>query len=203
MKPILWTFRRCPYAMRARLAIAVSGIDVEYREILLRDKPDLFLQTSPKATVPVLVHGETVLEESLEVMRWALGKNDPDGWLEMPNLGYELIAENDGPFKTALDRYKYTTRYSDADREEERIKASAFLYKLDGMLSRKGFLLGDAPRLADMAVLPFVRQFANTDRDWFDEQPWHDLRAWLDAFLVSPLFSAVMRKRALWSLSAI
>ncbi|MBT8455752.1 MAG: glutathione S-transferase [Rhodobacteraceae bacterium] len=197
--PILWSFRRCPYAMRARLAIHVAGIAIDHREILLRDKPALFVETSPKATVPVMVDQGRVIEESLDVMLWALDQNDPEGWLEMPGFGFDLIAENDGPFKTALDRYKYHTRHADADIEAERQKAGLFLHKLNRMLEGRPYLFGDAPRLADMAILPFLRQFANTDRAWFDDQPWPDLRDWLDRFLASPRFAAIMAKHPLWS----
>ncbi|MBT8473864.1 MAG: glutathione S-transferase [Alphaproteobacteria bacterium] len=197
--PILWSFRRCPYAMRARLAIHVAGIAIDHREILLRDKPALFVETSPKATVPVVVDQGRVIEESLDVMLWALDQNDPEGWLEMPGFGFDLIAENDGPFKTALDRYKYHTRHADADIEAERHKAGLFLHKLNRMLEGRPYLFGDAPRLADMAILPFLRQFANTDRAWFDDQPWPDLRDWLDRFLASPRFAAIMAKHPLWS----
>jgi len=119
-KPILYSFRRCPYAMRARLAVSSAGIPCELREIVLRDKAPEFLAASPKGTVPVLVEGDRVIEESFDVMLWALRQNDPDGWLDMPDAGFELIARMDGPFKTALDRYKYATRYDGADPQAER-----------------------------------------------------------------------------------
>ncbi|MEL6642775.1 MAG: glutathione S-transferase [Pseudomonadota bacterium] len=201
-RPILWSFRRCPYAMRARLALDVAEIDLEHREILLRDKPQAFLEASPKGTVPVLVVDGQVIEESLDVMRWALAQNDPEGWLEMPDTGWDLIAKTDGPFKTALDRYKYANRYEGADPTEEREKAALFLQKLDERLGPSPWLFGDAPRLADMAILPFVRQYANTDRDWFDAQPWPHLRSWIDHFLASPRFERIMRKHPLWVPSA-
>jgi len=155
--PILWSFRRCPYAMRARLAIASACLDVELREILLRDKPAAFLAASPKGTVPVIQHDRHVIEQSLEVMLWALGRNDPEGWLDMPDLGHALIEETDGRFKMALDRTKYAVRYADVNVDEERKKAGAFLIRLDAMLARQGFVFGTAPKLADMAILPFVR----------------------------------------------
>ncbi len=193
---ILYSFRRCPYAMRARLALNSAGIETELREILLRDKAPEFLQTSPKGTVPVLDLGDHVLEESRDIMVWALDQNDPEGWMEMPDEGYALIDEADGPFKTALDRYKYATRY-DSDPQTERAKGSAFLQKLDDRLEAD-FLFGPKPSLADRAIQPFVRQFANTDRAWFDAQPWPRLQRWLKDFLDSTEFAAIMRKYPVW-----
>lgn len=196
--PILYSFRRCPYAMRARLAIASAGITFELREIVLRDKAPEFLTASPKGTVPVVVTGGTVLEESLDVMHWALGENDPEGWLNVPQEAHSLIAEADGPFKSALDRTKYATRYKDADPSVEREKASAFLRKLDMMLVEQLYLFGESPSIADMAIAPFVRQFANIDKDWFDAQPWPDLIGWLERFLSSERFAAIMKKNPKW-----
>lgn len=200
--PILYSFRRCPYAIRARLAIAASGCTVELREIVLRDKAQAFLDTSPTATVPCLRAGGEILDESLDIMLWALDQSDPDNWLE-PETGtrasvLELIGVCDGPFKRHLDRYKYDTRYADADREGERAQASGFLGLLDGRLARNSWLFGSRAGLADFAILPFVRQFANTDRDWFDRQEWRALRHWLEAFEMSGRFQAVMPKWAKW-----
>ena len=197
-RPILWTFRRCPYAMRARLAIASSGVAVELREILLREKPDAFLHTSPKGTVPVVVDGDVVIEESLDVMHWALRRSDPEHWLEMPAAGHDLIAEADGPFKQALDRTKYAVRYPDVDVDEERAKVGAFLRKLDAQLDEKPYLFSNTPRLADMAILPFVRQFAHTDLDWFTAQPWPHVTRWLEAFKASDRFQSIMTKYPPW-----
>ena len=196
--PILYSFRRCPYAMRARLAIASAGITCELREIVLRDKAPEFLTASPKGTVPVVVTGGTVLEESLDVMHWALGKNDPEGWLNVPQEAHSLIAEADGPFKSALDRTKYATRYKDADPSVEREKASVFLRKLDMMLVEQLYLFGESPSIADMAIAPFVRQFANIDKDWFDAQPWPNLIEWLERFLSSERFTAIMKRNPKW-----
>lgn len=197
MSPILYSFRRCPYAMRARLAIAVSGQRVELREIVLRDKAPEFLATSPSATVPCLKVGEAVIDESLDVMKWALGKSDPEGWLDMPEQGHDLIAEADGPFKQALDRTKYATRYPDADPENERAKAHDFLHVLNTQLTQS-FLFGSTPTLADMAILPFVRQFAFIDKARFDAEEWPNLSRWLEAFLVSDRFLSIMAKYAKW-----
>ena len=200
-RPILWTFRRCPYAMRARLAIASAGVEVEMREILLRDKPAPFLEASPKGTVPVVESGDRVIEESLDVMLWALEQNDPKGWLDMPSYGFDLIAESDGPFKTALDRYKYASRHADVDVSKEQHNAGLFLHKLNDVLESQGFLFAQSPRIADMAILPFVRQFAHVDLSWFHEQSWTGVHAWLDAFKASDSFRLIMTKYDPWSVN--
>lgn len=197
MTPVLYSFRRCPYAMRARLSLASAGIRVELREILLRDKASEFLAASPKGTVPVLVADDETVEESFDVMLWALSRQDPEHLLDFPGGGRDLIAENDGPFKSALDRYKYHTRHG-SDREGEREKACLFLNRLDAMLADKPWLYGQAPRLPDLAILPFIRQFANTDRAWFDAQNWPALRGWLDRFTASPRFASIMTKYPVW-----
>ncbi|WP_114287044.1 glutathione S-transferase [Candidatus Halocynthiibacter alkanivorans] len=222
---ILYSFRRCPYAMRARLALQSGGITVALREVVLRDKPAEMLRASPKGTVPVLITGDQmvsagapvpgaggpvvsaggpvanaaaqVVEESLDVMFWALGRNDPEGWLDMPATGHALIAECDGPFKTSLDRYKYASRHPETDANEERANASLFLHRLDQMLVGKNWLFGEIS-LADMAMLTFVRQFANVDRAWFDAEPWPDLQRWLETFLASDRFLAIMQKYPQW-----
>ncbi len=195
--PILWSFRRCPYAMRARLAVKASEVRVRLREILLRDKPVAMLVASPKGTVPVLETNAGVVDESFDVMRWALAQGDPQGWLDMPDVGFDLIAQSDGPFKVALDRYKYHVRHVDGTREAAQAEGAAFLRILDGMLAGQDWLYG-SQSLADMAILPFVRQFANTDRAWFDSQNWPHLHRWLAAFLASDAFMAVMEKHEPW-----
>lgn len=198
-RPIFWSFRRCPYAMRARIGILKSGVSVELREILLRDKPAPFLETSPSATVPALRSADGVLDESLDIMVWALKQNDPDDWLQMADDGWKLIKESDGPFKSALDRTKYATRYPGVDPTAERAKASDWLMQLDQRLDQQGWLLGERATLADYAILPFVRQFANIDRGWFDAQNWPNLIAWLQRFLDSAEFAAIMPKYPVWS----
>jgi glutathione S-transferase len=196
-KPILYSFRRCPYAMRARLALAVSGAEIEHREILLRDKPAHLLEISPKGTVPVLLLPDgSVLEESLDVMRWALEKNDPEGWLS--GTDEALIAANDGPFKHHLDRFKYPNRYDDADPLEHRAACEEHLRVLDARLRERPFLSGRTRGFTDAAIMPFIRQFANTDRAWFDSQSYPALRAWLDGWLGSEIFTRVMEKHPLW-----
>jgi len=196
--PILWSFRRCPYAMRARLAIQSSGQRVALREILLKDKPALFLATSPKGTVPVLQDADTVIEESRDVMLWALGRNDPEGWLNMPDDGFALIDRCDGPFKMALDHTKYAVRYPDLHEADAREEAMVFLRDLDARLQQSTFLMGANRTMADMAILPFVRQFANTDRAWLDRQGLKPLTLWLDDFLHSERFQRIMTKYPPW-----
>ncbi len=195
MTPILYSFRRCPYAMRARLALVVSDRHVVLREVVLRDKPAAFLDASPSGTVPCLVSGDGVIDESLEIMIWALEQNDPQGWLQMPDAGHDWITRCDRPFKQALDRTKYATRYPDTDTAAERAKAVAFLTELDEQLTDWIFA---KPSLADFAILPFVRQFAFIDKPLFDAQPWPDLQAWLDRFLTSDAFVQIMRKYPQW-----
>ena len=196
--PILWSFRRCPYAMRARLAIQSSGLQVVLREILLKAKPAPFLAASPKGTVPVLVDGGTVVEESRDVMLWALRQSDPEGWLQMPEAGYALIDTCDGPFKKALDHTKYAVRFPALREADEREKAMQFLRTLEVRLQDTPFLMGHRRTLADMAILPFVRQFAGTDRAWFDAQGLSGVTRWLDDFLASDRFRAVMVKYPPW-----
>ncbi len=202
--PILYSFRRCPYAMRARLALAISGQTVELREVVLRNKPPALLAASPKATVPVLVlpNGHTI-DQSLDIMRWALERHDPAGWLQ-PTLAemLALIAEVDGPFKHHLDRYKYPGRYeedsclrpSDGHREAIWHMLSAWEQRLAGQAG----LCGPRPSLADMAAAPFVRQCAHVDPGWFAAQPWPRLHAWLAEFETSALLAQVMEKHAPW-----
>jgi len=193
-RPILYSFRRCPYAMRARLAVQSAGIEVELREIVLRDKAPEFLAASPKGTVPVLVDGDTVIEESRDVMVWALSRHDPEGWLDMPVEGQSLIDQADGPFKQALDRTKYHTRYEGGDPEVERAKAMAWLETL----SPEPWLFGKRATMADMAILPFVRQFAMIDKARFDSEASAQVRDWLERFLASNRFKAIMPKLPKW-----
>ncbi len=189
--------------MRARLALRVSGPSYEHREVALKAKPVEMLAVSPKGTVPVLClpTGE-VLEQSLDIMLWALQQNDPQAWL--PNtpeawaLTYEGIALNDGEFKTHLDRYKYPQRFGLADGLHHRTQAVDILMRWQSRLQVQSFLSGDRWGLLDACVAPFVRQFARTDRAWFDAQPWPQLAKWLGAFENSDDFLAVMHKHPLW-----
>ena len=200
---ILYSFRRCPYAMRARMALRIAGIPCRLREVVLRDKPQEMLDISPKGTVPVLQRNDgAVLDESLDIMRWALEEHDPEGWLA-PALGTlsevdELIAMNDGDFKHHLDRYKYANRYDGADPEVHRRGAEIFLSQLETRLQSQDALFGARWCLADAAIGPFVRQFANADRAWFDAAPYPRLQRWLGGFLDDPRFTAIMAKHAQW-----
>jgi glutathione S-transferase len=207
--PILYSFRRCPYAMRARMAIAVSGQTCALREIVLRNKPPEMIQASPKSTVPLLVltddpdnPDDRVIEESLEIMHWALGRNDPEGWLAPLSDDRKdidaLIAENDGPFKEHLDRYKYPTRYENADPLHHRAQGTAFLEKLEARLLKAAFLCGNEFTLADAAISPFIRQFANNDREWFDALDMPGVQRWLKCVLESDCFLRVMEKYPAW-----
>ena len=202
-RPILWSFRRCPYAMRARLAIKASGINVRLREILLRDKPDPFLNASAKGTVPVLeLPDGQVIDESLDVMFWALEAHDPQGWLDVRARDKDHVDEHlaclDTVFKHHLDRYKYATRYDDVDPEEHRAAAFDILEQLDERLASTAYLCGARRGLADIAIFPFIRQFANADRAWFDALDLPALQKWLEGLLVSDLFAGVMQKHPQW-----
>jgi glutathione S-transferase len=195
--PVLYSFRRCPYAMRARLALAVSGTRVELREVKLSAKPQAMLAASPKGTVPVLVlPGGAVLDESLDIMRWALAKNDPESWLTRDDA--DLIASNDGPFKRDLDCYKYPERHG-ADANAHRESGLTLLRELDGRLAKAGQLCGAARGLTDAAIMPFVRQFAAVDREWFSALPLPHLQRWLAGHLASELFEAIMLRVPPWS----
>ena len=195
--PILYSFRRCPYAMRARMAIAASGVQVELREVVLRDKPPELIAASAKATVPVLVLPDaTVIDESLDIMRWALGRNDPENWLA--GDASDLIAQNDGPFKAALDRYKYPHRYGLESGAEHRDDGLAILVQLNTQLGKTAFLLGETRGIADIAIFPFIRQFAATDQSWFDAQPLPHLQRWLGGHLSSNLFASIMLRYPQW-----
>ena len=181
--------------MRARIALAQSGCLVELREVVLRDKPEAFLAASQSATVPTLVTSTGTLDESIDIMFWALQKNDPADWLDMPNAGHRWIERADGPFKIALDKTKYANRYEGVDPVAQRILASEFLTELDAQID--DWMFG-RPTLADFAILPFVRQFAFIDKTWFDAQPWPNLQRWLVRFLDSEAFTSMMTKYPQW-----
>lgn len=183
--------------MRARMAISVSQTTVELREVVLRDKPAEMLEISPKGTVPVLAMTDgNVLEESFDIMHWALGQSDPENWLAQVDA--ELIAANDGPFKAALDRYKYPHRYDLSDGLAHRNEALEHLKVLDGRLTVASFLGGGHWGFTDVALFPFVRQFAATDQAWFDTQPLLALQNWLAAMIQSELFAKIMTRYPQW-----
>lgn len=201
-RPVLYSFRRCPYAMRARLAIRVSGVAVVLREVVLRDKPAALRAVSAKATVPVLVLPDgRVLEQSLDIMCWALAAHDPQGW-RAPGEEDRCqwwVDRNDGDFKQALDRYKYANRHPERPADAWRDEAvAAMLAPMETQLAQRRFLLRDTPSLADMAILPFVRQFAGVDAPWFDDAPLPHLRAWMRGLVETPLFDSVMGRFDAW-----
>lgn len=196
--PVLYSFRRCPYAIRARMALCYADVEVAVREVALRDKPQALYAISPKATVPVLqlASGE-VLDQSLDIMLWALRQSDPDGWLVAGDLAQagSWIALNDGPFKLLLDRYKYSQRHPESSLQAHRERAlDALLYRLDDQLRTSAFLLGPTNSYADVALFPFVRQFALVDKPWFDAMPLPGLQRWLSAWLGCALFASVMHQ---------
>jgi glutathione S-transferase len=194
--PILYSFRRCPYAIRARLALLVSGQTVELREVVLRDKPEALRNASPKATVPVLVLPDgQVIDQSLDIMLWALGRSDPENWMAAHDAA--LIAVNDGPFKHHLDRSKYPERHG-GDAATHHMAAIDLLHKLEERLGRTTQLCGATRGLTDMAIFPFVRQFAAIDPGWFAVQSLPHVRRWLDHHLASSLFAEAMLRVAPW-----
>jgi glutathione S-transferase len=191
----LYSFRRCPYAMRARMALRYSNVPVEIVEVSLKAKPAEMLAISPKGTVPVLDAGGQVIDESLEIMRWALAQNDPQDWLLAGDSRIaELIEANDQVFKVHLNCYKYAERYPEQPMEIYRAEGALYLQRLEELLEGREYLLGDHPSLADIALLPFVRQFAHVDREWFAQTPYVRLQAWLQRFLESELFTSIMKK---------
>ncbi len=197
--PVLYSFRRCPYAMRARMALAAAGIPVRLREVLLKDKPPALFAASAKATVPVLVLGDgTVLEESLEIMEWALEQNDPLHWAVNPIASSDWIASCDGEFKYWLDRYKYADRYPEHTAEQYRNSAESFIQRLESTLTMSAWVAGPQPTIADVALFPFVRQFAAVDAAWWQVTPYAMTRRWLDHWVDSDLFTVVMKKYPRW-----
>jgi len=197
--PLLYSFRRCPYAIRARMALWVSGVPVAIQEVALRHKPPALLAASPKGTVPVLVMDDGqvthVIDQSLSIMRWALQHRDPERWLAMPEALGAWITRNDEVFKPLLDRYKYANRHPELPPAAHREAAlDGFVSALNRQLQGQAFLNGDRPCLADVAVFPFVRQFAGVDALWFEQADLPGVQRWLGHWLASPVFKAVMAK---------
>lgn len=205
LKPaILYSFRRCPYAIRARMALSYSCVAVEVREVSLRDKPAELIKISSKATVPVLVLSDKkIIDESLDIMLWSLSLADPGGWLheidEQFNLSQiQLIKENDQDFKPLLDDYKYADRFTDHTQQTYRDRTIPFLNKLEHRLLNQRYLMDDCMRLVDVALFPFIRQYAFVDKDWFDDAHFPNVAIWLNRFLNHDLFKRVMYKQAVW-----
>ncbi|WP_447929338.1 glutathione S-transferase [Sphingopyxis fribergensis] len=195
--PILYSFRRCPYAMRARMALLVSGTAYAHREVLLRDKPAAMLAASPKGTVPVLVRTDgTVIDESIDIMRWALAQHDPEDWLSRADAA--LVAKFDGAFKHHLDRYKYAGRY-DAEPSRHRAEGLVLLAELDERLAGHDYLGGTTRGFSDIAIFPFVRQFAGVEAAWFAAHAPRRVREWLAMLMASELFGQAMVRLARWT----
>lgn len=182
--------------MRARMALQYAGVEVEIREISLRDKPKQMLAISPKATVPVLCLPDgKVIDESLDIMYWALSQSDEPGWLNIDlSVCKQLIAENDSRFKAALDAYKYPERYPEKSQTEHRADGELFLHRLEILLAENSGLFGSLPTLADIAIFPFIRQFKGVDSDWFNAAPYPKLKTWLITLTESELFATIMQK---------
>ena len=193
--PILYTFRRCPYAIRARMALAYSDITIEIKEIFLQNRPQELFDISPKGTVPVLcLNNSKIIDESLDIMQWSLTQNDPDSWI-IPNLDIQLklIKENDSEFKYWLDRYKYYDRYPEHDKNYYREKCGEYISKLNIMLKDSAYLYSNKISIADVAIFPFIRQCANVDTDWFTGT-FPQTNNWLTLLIKSNLFLSIMHK---------
>ena len=201
MMPILYTYRRCPYAMRARMALHCAGIDVEHREISLREKPKSMLKASPKGTVPVLCVGGQVIDQSVDIMRWALQKNDPNGWMQVDQtLAQEWIDKNDGPFKKLLDQYKYPNRFPELDPREVLHQARVvMLDPLEAALQNHPYIMGSKITWVDIAIFPFIRQFSMVNTEHFSALPLPATQHWLQQLVQSELFEAVMVKYPTWT----
>ncbi|MCL1077610.1 glutathione S-transferase [Parashewanella spongiae] len=205
----LYSFRRCPYAIRARLGILYSQTPVALREIELKNKPEILLRHSPKGTVPVLTvkqkDGTKVIDESIDIMLWALNAKDPSNILPRKNSYSEhktqqLINTNDNYFKKWLDKYKYFDRQPEHSQKYYRQQAEIFLQELEFLLQDKDFLLDVDASFIDIAIFPFIRQFAYVDKSWFDGSEYHNLKKWLSYWLKSEIFSRAMIKYQPWLL---
>jgi glutathione S-transferase len=201
--PILYSFRRCPYAMRARLALLASGIQYEHREVVLRDKPAELLAASPKGTVPVMVlPNNEVIDQSLDIMLWALRQNDPFHWLKHENEVLALIVQCDGDFKFHLDRYKYPNRYEGVNAVEHRAKAAEFAAQINEHLLQYNYIFDSKSGIYYAGYMTFLRQFSNADKAWFAAQPWPCLQAALADFEASNPFKTIMQPYAPWRAGA-
>lgn len=201
--PVLYSFRRCPYCMRAHMALKKSAIEVELREVDLNNMPQQALKISAKATVPVLVlDDETFIDESWDIVKWALQQNDPDNWLGEQGeflLDAEMLVEtNDFSFKEDLDHYKYADRFPAQSEQDYRQACEEFIVELEEKLADSQYLLADRLTLADIGVFPFIRQFSLVDKDWFDMSPYPNVRRWLNEITSSLLFNKVFEKHELW-----
>lgn len=205
MNSVLYSYRRCPFAMRARMALSYAQIPVEIREISLKEKPLSLLSISPKGTVPVFHQGDLVLEQSLDIMKWAIAQNDPDVWYPTDldaEINY-LIGINDGPFKKLLDSYKYPERAPSSDlkcrADVLALAIELFIQPLNQRLTKHKQVLSNQTSLADIAIFPFIRQFSMVDLAWFNGSEFNELKKWLDHHIESPLFKGIMQKYQTWN----
>ena len=201
--PILYSFRRCPYCMRAHMALKKTGMKIELREVKLSAMPEEALAISPQETVPVLALTDgAAIDESWDIVKWALAQNDVDNWLGEDNeflLDAEILIEtNDYSFKTDLDHYKYADRHPEHSEEHYRKKCEEFIGELEDMLTENRYLLADQLSLADIGVFPFIRQFSLVDKDWFDQAPYPRVQQWLNKMIESDLFQSIFQKHELW-----
>lgn len=197
--PILYSFRRCPYAIRARMSLAYSRISYEHREILLKNRPKSLFQISSKGTVPVLkLDSGKVIDESIDIMKWALKIDDKHHWYDSEIKQQDrLIENNDGLFKKCLDRYKYHIRFPEKSFEDYQIIIGEFLHDYNIRLESNPYLMGGNIRLVDIAIMPFIRQCANVDLEWFNNE-FYNLEKWLSNLISSELFQSVMNKYDPW-----
>ena len=201
--PVLYSFRRCPYCMRAHMGLKKSGLKIELREVDLKKMPDEILKVSPKATVPVLVlPDEKVFDESWDILKWALAQKDPDNWLGENKqflLDAEMLVEtNDFSFKSDLDHYKYADRFPEHSVDHYRQACEEFIEELETMLSVNNFLVTDQLTIADIAVFPFVRQFSLVDKNWFEQSPYKNVQRWLESLITTTLFQNIFQKHNNW-----
>jgi len=197
--PVLYSFRRCPYAIRARMALKYASINYELREVILKNKPQEMIKISNKGTVPVLqLTDGTIIDQSLDVMTWALKQKDPDNWLDIKIQDARLLIEkNDQEFKQYLDQYKYFQMYPEKSQLYYREKAEKFIMLLETNLKKNDGvgLVSNCLSLADVAIFPFIRQFAHVDWEWFSNSQYKNLISWLLRFEKSELFLTVMNKK--------
>lgn len=201
--PVLYSFRRCPYCMRAHMALKYSGLSIELREVKLSGMPEEALKHSPKATVPILVLPDgTVMDESWDIVKWALQQNDPDNWLGEKNAFLQdaemLIEVNDFSFKEDLDHYKYSDRFPEHNEQHYRQACEEFIEEIEEILAENRYLLGGQLSLADIAVFPFIRQFSLVDKAWFDESHYTKVKSWLDSLISTTLFQNAFQKHDIW-----
>lgn len=200
--PVLYTFRRCPYAMRARMTLASSKLKVDIREVVLKDKPQEMLALSSKGTVPVLDLGHIVIDESLDILKWSLEQHDPEGWMQFDadrlTEMAALVEACDSNFKRHLDHYKYSDRYPLHAQEYYRDQCIPFLEVLSKRLESNAYLFASRISYADIAIFPFIRQFASVDAAWFGSMSLPGLHRWLTQLVESDLFKSIMVKYPKW-----